>query len=1034
MAESITFDFLSRGASGLQRDLKGVGDNSALASRGAKVLADTIERLGKKEDRTAEESLALAKALRLTGDAEDRAAAKALTAEASIKRLDDQLKQTNKDASNSRGSIKGLADSVVGFGDASKAADSKGTLFARALGGIGLASGLAEPAMAALVGTGGALAAGFTAAAAGAVAYGAALRPLITQTSAAMQAEQQLVKARAAAQASYSAALKAGTSQQTAAAARTRALATAQAAYTQAVKGTPPVVIAFSKAVTDTQHSYTSWADSLAKPVLTPLTAGLKLVNPLLHDLTPFVKAAAGAFTDLENEAGAALQSSGFKDFLKTILPNVEPILTDVGQSIGHVIVGLGGILKAFVPMSVGVFDGLDAITARFEKWGTTIQSHNGFKDLISSWKNNWPLMRTGLERFAVILKNIGGDIFGLSTPSNSKALWQVANPILAVAERLSSHPEFVDALLYLLAIGKAGSQISGVFASLKSGWGALAGIVAKLTGGKLLLGGGAGAAAEIEGAFRTGGAAAAEEIRIALAGGAATGAAAGGEAAAGGGIAGVIKGKGLLWGTLLAGAFIAAVNAKLPSVHKSIWQMGDPPGPGQRQTWYNSWSGLGDAIVHNFGKGFSDMGSVFTNPFLRAEPRVKSQLGVMEGDIAGAKSNIAKNWSVLHGALVDPFANSVHPNQVSLRTMESDVYAAKGDIAKRWAPLYGDFISPFNSAKRQNAASLRTMEGDVYSAKQRINRDWASLHGKTVTVGVDLKSYIPNHIKQPGFAAGALVPGHGNSDTVPAMLTPGEAVVPKRLVPAVAPFLAANKVPGFASGGLVHFAPPVGSFLHNFNAAFSRTEDRVAQIARQMYSVFAGFGGGSGGSGGAVEALARRMFPWPASQWPPFTYVENREAGWNIHATNPTSGAYGLAQFINGPSEYYQWGGNPNSAAGQLAGMFNYIRSRYVTPAAAAAHEAAFNWYGGGLDGVFNKRTLIGVGDGGPERVRVEPLRPGHRGGGGTVNINVRIEPGAVLASHDPAVIGRHLGKYIAAHVEQVGGGDVQLAFGRPA
>jgi hypothetical protein len=49
----------------------------------------------------------------------------------------------------------------------------------------------------------------------------------------------------------------------------------------------------------------------------------------------------------------------------------------------------------------------------------------------------------------------------------------------------------------------------------------------------------------------------------------------------------------------------------------------------------------------------------------------------------------------------------------------------------------------------------------------------------------------------------GFLVPGSGHGDIVPAMLEPGEAVIPKHLVGALAPFLAAHKVPGFQSGGL---------------------------------------------------------------------------------------------------------------------------------------------------------------------------------------------------------------------------------------
>jgi hypothetical protein len=50
---------------------------------------------------------------------------------------------------------------------------------------------------------------------------------------------------------------------------------------------------------------------------------------------------------------------------------------------------------------------------------------------------------------------------------------------------------------------------------------------------------------------------------------------------------------------------------------------------------------------------------------------------------------------------------------------------------------------------------------------------------------------------------SGFRVPGSGSGDIVPAMLEPGEAVVPKHLVPSLAPFLGAHKVPGFASGGV---------------------------------------------------------------------------------------------------------------------------------------------------------------------------------------------------------------------------------------
>ena len=59
--------------------------------------------------------------------------------------------------------------------------------------------------------------------------------------------------------------------------------------------------------------------------------------------------------------------------------------------------------------------------------------------------------------------------------------------------------------------------------------------------------------------------------------------------------------------------------------------------------------------------------------------------------------------------------------------------------------------------------------------------------------------------------AAGGRIPGFGGGDIVPAMLEPGEAIVPKHLVSAVAPFLGAHRVPGFAAGGMVApMLPPV--------------------------------------------------------------------------------------------------------------------------------------------------------------------------------------------------------------------------------
>ena len=123
-------------------------------------------------------------------------------------------------------------------------------------------------------------------------------------------------------------------------------------------------------------------------------------------------------------------------------------------------------------------------------------------------------------------------------------------------------------------------------------------------------------------------------------------------------------------------------------------------------------------------------------------------------------------------------------------------------------------------------------------------------------------------------------------------------------------------------------------------------------------------------------------------------------EAGWNMTAVNPSSGAYGLAQFINGPAEYFQYGGDPNTALGQLTAMLNYIGQRYGSPNAAWAHEQSSHWYDAG--GWLPPGASVAYnGTGRPERV----LPPGAEGGV-TYNINVAVAPGASPADTGRAIV----------------------------
>lgn len=147
-----------------------------------------------------------------------------------------------------------------------------------------------------------------------------------------------------------------------------------------------------------------------------------------------------------------------------------------------------------------------------------------------------------------------------------------------------------------------------------------------------------------------------------------------------------------------------------------------------------------------------------------------------------------------------------------------------------------------------------------------------------------------------------------------------------------------------------------------------------VSTAQRQMEAAAASAGAASpvGGNAGAVQALAMSMAAargWTGPLWNDLNAVEMDEAGWNLAAANPTSDARGIAQFINGWSQYYTYGGNPNTASGQVTAFLNYVQERYGNPAAALAHENAYHWYDTG--GILQPGlTLAANGTGQPETV----------------------------------------------------------------
>lgn len=197
-----------------------------------------------------------------------------------------------------------------------------------------------------------------------------------------------------------------------------------------------------------------------------------------------------------------------------------------------------------------------------------------------------------------------------------------------------------------------------------------------------------------------------------------------------------------------------------------------------------------------------------------------------IEGAFSGAVSWINTN---LVGRLTT-FMTVTIPND-----FKSAVTAAKNDFVTpienafsgAWTWITGHFITPIHTFL------VTTLPADFRSAVSAVSSAWTGVEN---AVSVPVKFVVNNvidklisafdtvskavggpSIPQVKFAGGGQVPGHGSGDTVHAMLTPGELVVPVGMVRAGAVDHLRGMLPGFAAGGTV---PGGGQSVHTGTTA----------------------------------------------------------------------------------------------------------------------------------------------------------------------------------------------------------------------
>ena len=95
-----------------------------------------------------------------------------------------------------------------------------------------------------------------------------------------------------------------------------------------------------------------------------------------------------------------------------------------------------------------------------------------------------------------------------------------------------------------------------------------------------------------------------------------------------------------------------------------------------------------------------------------------------------------------------------------------------------------------------------------------------------------------------------------------------------------------------------------------------------------------------------AIAAAMLSDFGWSSDQMGCLDSLWTKESGWNPHAANPSSSAYGIPQALPGSkmaTAGSDWADNP---ATQIEWGLGYIRDSYGSPCSAWGHSESYGWY----------------------------------------------------------------------------------------
>jgi len=201
------------------------------------------------------------------------------------------------------------------------------------------------------------------------------------------------------------------------------------------------------------------------------------------------------------------------------------------------------------------------------------------------------------------------------------------------------------------------------------------------------------------------------------------------------------------------------------------------------------------------------------------------------------------------------------------------------------------------------------------------------------------------------GLAAGLAIVWPVSATAAPASLlahravpAAGAAEPPGAVAPSTPPELAADSAAS-ASQHVILVARAVAA--HRLAQEQAATRQRAeAQAAAQQAAAQQAASQAASGSPQQIALSLLGNYGWSDDQFSCLNSLWTEESDWDITASNPSSGAYGIPQALPGSKMASAGPDWETDATTQITWGLQYIQDTYGSPCAAWDHEEADGWY----------------------------------------------------------------------------------------